>query len=159
MKILGIDPGLVNTGWCILNKNGNNDIEYIDCGVFRTKTTDGFGQKLSYIYNSAIEIISAHYPDEVAMEEVFVNMNPESSKKLIMARTASYVAVCNSERFVYEYRPNTIKKNVTGNGHASKLQVFVMIKKIIKGLPKENIQLSHDSTDAMAVALCHAFAR
>ena len=153
--IMGIDPGLVHTGWSILTKKNYDDIKYIDSGIINTSNTDPLGERLSFIYNSISNIIDRYNPSHIAMEEVFVNMNPKSSRKLIMARSASFIACSNKKYEVYEYMPNAIKKSITGLGHASKNQVYVMIQKIL------NVSLdltkfpskTMDSIDA----LCHAF--
>jgi crossover junction endodeoxyribonuclease RuvC len=156
MKILGIDPGLVHTGWGIVNKNQDSSVGYVSSGVIVTSKNNTFEKKLSDIYKEITNVIQTHQPDHIAIEEVFINMNPESSKKLIMARTSAFLACCNAGYQVNEYRPNTIKKNITGNGHASKSNISTMIKKILK-IDFVNFS-NYDLTDAIAIALCHAFA-
>lgn len=156
--ILGIDPGLVNTGWAVIKKFGYDDMKYVDSGIIHTESSDDIGRRLSYIYNSVCCLINTFSPTNIAMEEVFVNLNPKSSRKLIMARTASFIAASNHGFEVSEYMPNTIKKAVTGLGHATKEQVYLMVRKIlcISDL-KNEVQKSNDSTDAIAIAVCEAF--
>ncbi|MDR3030950.1 MAG: crossover junction endodeoxyribonuclease RuvC [Holosporales bacterium] len=155
--IIGIDPGLTKTGWGVVKKSGD-DIKYIECGVIKTESSDSMENRLTFIYNSVLNLISRFNPLGVAMEQVFVNLNPGSSQKLIMARTASFLAIAKSGYVVKEYTPNEIKKNITGLGHSSKDQIYVMVQKILNSdIRKDNISVTLDSIDALAVAVCHAF--
>lgn len=158
MKILGIDPGLNHTGWGIIEKLSYDDIRYIDCGVINSVVSNSLEDKLKFIYAEIVRVIKLYSPIIVAMEEVFINTNPQSSKKLIMARTAAFLACCNNNLHVSEYAPTTVKKNITGNGRASKLQVYTMIQKILRiSIDKDNKNRTYDSIDAIAVAMCQAF--
>ena len=158
--ILGIDPGLVKTGWGVIKQSGYDSIEYVDCGVIRTSNKDTMCIRLQHIYKEVSKIITKYDPNFTAIEEVFINSNPETSKKLIMARTASYIACGNLGNNIHEYSPNTIKKNITGNGHASKDHVYTMIQKILRtSIEKDDKLKTEDSMDAIAVAICNAFDR
>lgn len=155
--ILGIDPGLVKTGWGIISKVGYN-IKYIDCGVIKTESKQKLECRISYIYDSICNLITSFKADSVAMEEVFVNTNAKTSEKLIMARTAAFLAISKSGFYVNSFRPNEIKKNITGSGHASKEQVQFMVRKLLNiDIANDNNIHTFDSMDALAVALCHAF--
>jgi crossover junction endodeoxyribonuclease RuvC len=112
--------------------------------------------RLAKIFDGVNEVMAVHSPSGVAMESVFVNMNPHTSEKLIMARTAAFVAASKRGLTINEYPPNVIKKNVTGSGHASKDRIHTMVQMILK-LEKERA-IKPDSADALAVALCHCFA-
>jgi crossover junction endodeoxyribonuclease RuvC len=92
------------------------------------------------------------------MEKVFVNANPSTSEKLIMARTVAFLAAAQFGFIINEYSPNEIKKNITGSGHAGKEQVHTMIQKILGvQIQHDKTQRTQDSIDAIAVALCDAF--
>lgn len=154
--VLGIDPGLANTGWGIVEKEGC-EIRYIDCGVIQTNSADRLESRLTFLYFAVEKLIKNFSPTEVSMEEVFVNSNPKTSEKLIMARTAIFVCFSNHGYLINEYKPNEIKKNITGHGHASKNQIHVMVQKILN-IAVEKSTKNLDSIDAVAISLCHAFA-
>lgn len=155
--ILGIDPGLVKTGWGVISTTGYT-AKYIDCGVIRTESNQKMELRLTFIYDSICNLITSFNTDSVAMEEVFVNTNAKTSEKLIMARTAAFLAVSKSGFNVNSFRPNEIKKNITGSGHASKEQVQFMVKKLLNiNITNNNIIHTFDSMDALAISLCHAF--
>lgn len=155
--ILGIDPGLLKTGWGIVSKN-QYEVKYIDCGVIKTESSQPMEDRLVFIYDSICNLISSFKVDFAAMEEVFVNINAKTSEKLIMARTASFLAISKSGLNVNSFRPNEIKKNITGSGHASKEQVQFMVQKILNiNISNDNINHTFDSMDALAIALCYTF--
>jgi crossover junction endodeoxyribonuclease RuvC len=116
------------------------------------------GNRLAKIYNSVMTIIQEFQPIAIAIEQVFVNINPQTSQKLIMARSAALIAITNSEYNAHEYTPNEIKKTITGMGHSSKAQMYTMVKKICNcHLVKDGKTLTSDSIDALAVAITNAF--
>jgi crossover junction endodeoxyribonuclease RuvC len=149
--VLGIDPGLNLTGFGIVNGD-----RYADCGIIDTTQHKSFERKLSHIYESVVGIIKEYNPNSIAMEEVFINVNPKASKNLIMGRTAAFLACCNMGYEVHEYSPSTVKKNITGNGRASKEAVHNMVQRLV-GRPIANHRRTSDSADAIAIALCHSF--
>lgn len=154
---LGIDPGLVKTGWGIVEKCGY-DIKYKACGVIKTEPQKRMEERLILIYSSVSEIITKFKPAKISMEKVFVNKNPESSQKLIMARTAAFLSAAQFGYAIDEYSANEIKKNITGQGHSSKNQIYVMIQKILGiKLSIDNRLITSDAIDAIAIALCNAF--
>ena len=157
--ILGIDPGLVKTGWGAILKVGY-EIKYLDCGVIKTDPKNSMEIRLSHIFDSVQELIQKFNPFEIAMEEVFVNINPKTSEKLIMARSAAFISAAKSGFLVNEFKPNEIKKNITGSGHAKKEQVHIMVQKILKAdIKNDNKTKTLDSMDALAVSLCQAFVK
>lgn len=158
MRIFGIDPGLLCTGWGVIEKLSYDNIKYVNCGTIKSPKTDSLESRLKFVYEKISELIELYKPDTVAMEEVFINANPESSKKLIMARTAALLACCNNDLHISEFMPNTIKKSIAGDGHASKSQIYTMVQKILRiTINKDDIKVTHDSLDALAVAICCAF--
>ena len=155
--ILGIDPGLVQTGWGVVYRDGS-DVGYVNCGVIRTNATDTMEARLCYIYDEITKLLAEYNPNSVAMEEVFINKNFASSEKLIMARASAFLAIAKRGYTINQYRPNEIKKNITGSGHASKEQVYTMVQKILRtGLMNDNKSHTFDSFDALAIALTRAF--
>lgn len=150
MKILGLDPGLRVTGYGVIEKNGST-LTYVSSGCI--KSPDGeLPDRLKNILNSVQEVIARFGPDEVAVEKVFVNVNPQSTLLLGQARGAAICAAVSRDLPVSEYTALQVKQAVVGNGHAKKEQVQEMVKRLLK-LPG---YLSPDAADALACAICHA---
>ena len=150
MKILGLDPGLRVTGYGVIEKVGSA-LTYVTCGCI--KSPDGeLPDRLKNILNSVQEVIARFEPGEVAVEKVFVNINPQSTLLLGQARGAAICAAVAQNLPVSEYTALQVKQAVVGNGHATKEQVQEMVKRLLKlsGYP------SADAADALACAICHA---
>jgi len=150
MRILGIDPGLRITGFGLLDKEGQQ-LGYIASGCI--KTPDGeLADRLKVILESLREVIVQHQPQQVAVEKVFVNTNPQSTLLLGQARGAAICAAVLEDLPVAEYTALQVKQAVVGNGHAEKEQVQDMVRRLLKlgGTP------SPDAADALACAICHA---
>ncbi len=154
MKILGIDPGLRQTGWAILEISGQKFVQ-IDAGTIKTESNLALAKRLLHIFDALEAIIERHVPDEAAVEETFVNKDAAGTLKLGQARAMALLAPARAGLSVAEYAPNTVKKTVVGAGHADKAQVDYMIKLQVKNEQTD----SADATDALAIALCHAFLR
>ena len=151
MKIIGIDPGLVQTGYGIINVS-NNQISLIDYGIIKPPPKDSLANRLHTIFNDVCEIISNYNPQIFAIEDVFYGKNIKSAMRLGQARGASMVAAASKEIPIYEYSARKVKQSVTGNGNAHKTQVQFMVK--------AKLQMDHnpepiDASDALAIALCH----
>ncbi|MBP0131846.1 MAG: crossover junction endodeoxyribonuclease RuvC [Nitrosospira sp.] len=150
MRILGIDPGLRITGFGVIDKMGSS-LTYISSGCI--KTPDGeLPLRLKSILEGLNEVIAEHHPDQVAIEQVFVNINPKSTLMLGQARGAAICAAVLKDLTVAEYTALQVKQAVVGNGHAKKEQVQEMVRRLLKldGSPSE------DAADALACAICHA---
>ena len=157
ITILGIDPGLSSTGWGVISYSQGTKYKFIDCGILKTETQDYLGNRLIFIYNSILGLIKKFKPDKVSIEKVFVNINPASSEKLIMARTAAFLAIVKSGYTCVEYTPNEIKKTVTGKGHGDKALVKEAIQRILNfDVLKNHCLKTADASDALAIALCLA---
>ncbi|MDD3884864.1 MAG: crossover junction endodeoxyribonuclease RuvC [Gallionella sp.] len=150
-KILGIDPGLRITGFGIIEKQGQQ-LRYVASGCIRTPPDAGLPERLKVILNSLREVIAQHQPAEVAVEKVFVNVNPQSTLLLGQARGAAICAAVLADLPVAEYTALQVKQAVVGNGHADKEQVQSMVQRLLAltGTP------SPDAADALAAAICHA---
>jgi crossover junction endodeoxyribonuclease RuvC len=149
--ILGIDPGLNNTGWGVIKAQGSK-LSYISCGAIKTKPDSRIESRLLTLYYQLQNIIETYHPEECAMEETFVNKNNLSSLKLGQARGALMLTMAISNLNVYEYAPNLIKKSVVGAGKAEKHQVMKMVEYLLPGADMN----SNDASDALAVAICHS---
>lgn len=150
MIILGIDPGLHITGWGVIDYTSLR-LRYVAHGTITTDSSEEIAHRLNKIYKDLSDIIEEYSPEQVAIEEVFVNNNPISSLKLGMARGAAICCVGVLGLPVSEYTPNKVKKAVVGVGHATKDQISVMVQKLLNCA---NVRA--DAADALAIAICHA---
>ncbi len=150
MRILGIDPGLRVTGFGVLDKEGQQ-LGYVASGCIKTPEGE-LPERLKVILDSLREVIAQHHPQQVALEKVFVNVNPQSTLLLGQARGAAICAAVLDGLPVSEYTALQVKQAVVGNGHAEKAQVQEMVQRLLKlsGTP------SPDAADALACAICHA---
>jgi len=156
MIILGIDPGLRNTGWGVVHSQGNN-LRHVAHGAIVSKTRDTLPKRLACLYDGLQQVIGEYQPLEVAIERVFVNKNPNSTLLLGQARGAALLAPAQHDIPVSEYSPNRIKKALVGAGHAKKEQVAHMVRRLLV-LPSDEGDCS-DAFDALAVAITHAHFR
>jgi crossover junction endodeoxyribonuclease RuvC len=150
VRILGIDPGLRVTGFGVIEKRGTR-LEYVASGCVRVPVGE-LPQRLKSILDGLGEVIAAHRPEQVAVEKVFVNVNPQSTLLLGQARGAAICAAVARELPVAEYTALQVKQAVVGNGHAGKEQVQHMVRRLL-ALPADP---SPDAADALACAICHA---
>ena len=150
MKILGIDPGLRITGFGVIEQTGGK-LRYITSGCVRSGEGE-LAARLKVILDGIAEVIGANRPQEVAIEKVFVNVNPQSTLLLGQARGTAICAAVIAGLPVAEYTALQVKQAVVGNGHAKKEQVQHMVKRLLalRGDP------SPDAADALACAICHA---
>ena len=151
MRVLGIDPGTVTSGYGLIDEEGHR-IFYVDSGGICTSSKLAFPQRLMKIYEGLSEVIGRHQPDVVAVESVFFAKNVQAALKLGHARGVALLAAVNMKIPVFEYSPLEIKQAVVGYGLADKPQVQQMVKTLLalKSLPKP-----HDASDALAAAICH----
>jgi crossover junction endodeoxyribonuclease RuvC len=153
MIILGIDPGTLVAGYGIISSTKNN-LTLVDVGIIKNNASDSMPHRLKKIYQSICLTIEQFHPDEFAIETAFYSKNAQSALKIGQSRGVAILAGINSNLPIAEYSPREIKKSVTGKGAASKEQVQYMMMSLLqlKAKPKY-----FDSTDALAVAVCHAF--
>lgn len=151
MKILGIDPGSRNLGYCVLDFDGSK-YKLVEAGVLKIKSTLLQEQIVELMEGMDI-IFSTNKIDEVSIEDIFFAFNPKSVLKLAQIRGALSLKVLQEVGYFYEYTPLQVKKAITGNGKAAKEQVAFMVKRLL-GIKKEIKPL--DITDAMAIAITHA---
>jgi crossover junction endodeoxyribonuclease RuvC len=149
-RILGIDPGLRVTGFGLIDRIGQS-LVYVTSGVIRTPDAE-LPERLKAILQSLNEVIAEHQPVQVAVEKVFVNVNPTSTLLLGQARGAAICAAVACGLPVSEYTALQVKQAVVGKGHAAKEQVQEMVRRLLAlaGEP------SADAADALACAICHA---
>ena len=150
VSILGIDPGSRFTGYGIVVCDGQSS-KHIASGCIRAGSGE-FNQRLKIIFDGVQEVVETHRPEVIAVEQVFVSRSVSSALKLGQARGAALAAALSYALPVFEYAPTQVKRAITGQGHADKVQVQHMVKLLI-GLHQT---LNADQADALAVALCHA---
>lgn len=150
-RILGLDPGLGTTGWGLIEADGNR-LRHIANGQITTKTSAQLPQRLASLGEQLEALIAEHHPDSAAVEEVFVNQNPQSTLKLGQARGVVIMIAARARIGVGEYAARLVKKAVVGVGNAEKAQVHAMVARL---LPGAKIAGS-DAADALAVAITHA---
>ncbi|HHS49758.1 MAG TPA: crossover junction endodeoxyribonuclease RuvC [candidate division Zixibacteria bacterium] len=150
MRILGIDPGTVNTGWGLIQVEGKK-ISLVESGVFHPNGKDRIA-KLVQIYGFVADLVENFAPDIVAVEDTFFGKNVQSMIKLGEARTAAILAAALADVDVATFAPREVKMAVVGNGNAAKEQVAFMVKRLLNA-PED---CPADQTDAIAVAFCWA---
>lgn len=151
-RILGIDPGLRVTGFGVLDARGGK-LVYVTSGCIRT-TGASLPTRLGVIVRDLAHVIAEERPTEVAVEKVFVNVNPNSTLLLGQARGAAIAAAVLAGLPVTEYTAGQVKQAVVGAGRAQKAQVQAMVRRLLllPGTP------AADAADALAAAICHAHA-
>jgi crossover junction endodeoxyribonuclease RuvC len=150
-RIIGIDPGLVHTGWAVIDSVGN-ERKYVASGVILPPVKETLPARLVFIFSELSALVDLWRPDECGIEITFVNQNPTTTLLLGHARAAAILAAAMRDIPIYEYEPNKIKKAVTGAGHADKNQIEAMVRIL---LPAAKPKTS-DESDALAIALAHS---
>lgn len=150
MRVIGIDPGLRNTGWGVIEAEGSK-FRHISNGVLHP-VGDSLAHRLLSLFDELSAVLQDMQPDTAAVENVFVNKDGAGTLKLGQARGITLLAPARAGLEVAEYAPNSIKKTVVGVGHADKRQVQHMIKLQFPGITLAG----PDAADALAVAMCHA---
>jgi crossover junction endodeoxyribonuclease RuvC len=149
--LLGLDPGLGTTGWGLIRADGNR-LAHIANGQLKTDTAAPLPRRLAHLDAMLAALIADHAPDGAAVEEVFVNANPQSTLKLGQARGVVICAAARAGLVVGEYAARLVKKAVVGTGSAEKAQVHAMVQRLLPGVKIAGA----DAADALAVAICHA---
>ncbi len=151
MKILGLDPGLGTTGWGLIAAEGNR-LRHIANGELKTRASEPLPARLADLAGQIEALLAEHNPEAAAVEEVFVNKNPQSTLKLGQARGVAIMLAARSGLTVGEYAARLVKKAVVGNGNAEKVQVHAMVARLLPGVKIAG----PDAADALAVAITHA---
>jgi len=149
--ILGLDPGLGTTGWGVIEAEGNR-LRHRANGQIKTDAKAALPDRLAHLATQLETLIAEHRPDGAAVEEIFVNKNPQSTLKLAQARGALLMIAARSGIAVGEYAARLVKKAVVGTGGAEKAQVHAMVMRLLPGAAIAG----PDAADALAVAITHA---
>ena len=151
MILLGLDPGLGTTGWGVIRAEGNR-LSHVANGRLKTDSAAPLARRLSHLDSMLAAVIADHAPRAAAVEEVFVNANPQSTLKLGQARGVVLLAVARAGIEPGEYAARLVKKAIVGTGGAEKAQVHAMVQRRLPGAAIDGA----DAADALAVAITHA---
>lgn len=150
MRVIGIDPGLRNMGWGVIDVAGSR-LSHVANGVCKSGTGD-LAERLLMLHRQLSDILAIHQPDTAAVEQTFVNKDGAGTLKLGQARGIAMLVPAQFGLRVAEYAPNTVKKVVVGVGHADKKQVDHMVRMQLAGAVIDG----PDAADALAIAMCHS---
>ncbi|MCB1396919.1 MAG: crossover junction endodeoxyribonuclease RuvC [Rhodobacter sp.] len=151
MRVLGIDPGLRNLGWGVIDVEGVR-LRHVANGTLHSQGQD-LATRLLSLHVQLTDVLARMTPDCAAVEQTFVNKDAVATLKLGHARAIALLVPAQAGLTVGEYAPNAVKKAVVGVGKAAKVQVDHMVKMQLPGAVMD----SPDAADALAVAICHAF--
>ena len=151
MRVLGIDPGTVVMGYGVIDSK-DDEITLVDCGALTSPLRSPIGERLSYLYNKLVEIISRYQPQVMAVEQPFVAKNVKSALAVGKAQAVAILAAANKGIPSHEYTPAQIKQRIANYGASSKEQIQEMVR-LQLGLAQ--IPEPSDAADALAVAICH----
>ena len=152
MRVIGFDPGLQRTGWGVVDVAGSR-LAHVANGVCASGS-GALAERLARLHELIAQVVRAHAPDAAAVEHTFVNKDAGATLKLGQARAISLLVPAQMGLPVAEYAPNAVKKAVVGVGHAGKGQIGHMVRRLLPGAEIDG----EDAADALAVAICHAWA-
>ncbi len=151
MIIIGIDPGLVNTGYGIISIK-NEIPSLIDFGIIAPNPKDSVPERIFTIFTDVCHLIEKYNPNIFSIEDVFYSRNFKSAMLLGQARAAAILAASKYKISIFEYSAKKVKQSITGNGNADKTQVQYMVTKILN---IKNNSIPLDASDALAIGMCH----
>jgi crossover junction endodeoxyribonuclease RuvC len=151
MRVLGIDPGTMVTGYGVVD-DINGKLSHVAHGTIEGKRKDSFPDRLKLIFDGLNKVIEKYKPDSIALEEVFYGKSVKSAIKIGEARGIAILCTASANIPMAEYAPTVVKRAVVGSGNAQKVQVSEMVKVILtlSEAPKK-----FDASDALAIAICH----
>jgi len=153
MIILGVDPGIADTGWGLIEKNDRGQVFHIAHGSIKTPKTSNLPDRLSSLYSELNEIIDKYQPRSAAIEELFFSKNVKTALTVGQARGVILLALRNKKIPINEFKPTQVKQAVAAYGQADKKQVQKMVKLLLnlKEIPQPD-----DAADALALAICQS---
>jgi crossover junction endodeoxyribonuclease RuvC len=152
MRVLGVDPGVADTGWAVLESGPSKTASLLAAGVIRTAAHVPLPLRLREIHAALAEVLAQHRPDYVAMEELFFLKAAQTVRATLQARGVLLLAAAQASAPVAEYNPKQVKVSLTGSGSAAKDQMQRMVQ---ASLRLERMLRPDDVADAAAIALCH----
>lgn len=154
-RIIGIDPGLVSTGWGIIDAQAGN-LRFVACGTINPSTKLGLAERLLALHHALNGVVAQYQPTHGALEETFTTANGASTLKLGQARGALLVTLASHGLPIGEYAAKVVKKALVGTGAADKHQVSQMVGVLLPSSREALAACKHDAADALALAICHA---
>ncbi len=154
VRLLGLDPGLQHTGWGMVESAGSR-LRHLGDGVISTDASQPLADRLCTLHRGILLLLEQWQPDEAAVEHTYVNKNPQAALKLGQARGVVLLTPALTGIPVAEYQAMEVKRAVVGTGHADKVQVEAMVKRLLPGA----VMRRSDAADALAIAICHAHHR
>ena len=151
MIVLGIDPGIANTGYGVI-KTESSTLTPLDFGCIRTASKDESAQRLKIIYDELVQLVTEYQPELLVLEDVIFSKNVTSAFAVGEARGVAKLVAANINRQVYSYPAAQVKQAVVGYGKASKRQVQEMVKILLR---LKEIPRPDHAADALAIAICH----
>lgn len=162
MLILGVDPGLVSTGWTIIEFDTDQKSKIIDCGLITTNSQQKISYRLAKIFDELSKNLNRYDLNSASIEKTLVNKNAKSSMDLSMARSIILLYFGQRNLDYKEYLPTFIKKSIAGNGRVDKEQLRDILPNYLRNQADEQVfnleKLSHHVIDSIAIAICHGFA-
>jgi crossover junction endodeoxyribonuclease RuvC len=152
VRVLGIDPGLTRCGIGIVDSTGPQKLQLVDVGVIKTDPDADLDQRLLQLESELVKWIQKYKPDVIAVERVFSQLNIRTAMSTGQAAGVALLLAAKSKIKVVMHTPTEVKAAVTGSGRADKKQVAEMVKRLLK---LKEIPKPVDSTDALALAICH----
>ena len=150
-RLMGIDPGLRNMGWGVIDVSGS-ELCHVANGTVTSESGDTLAERLAQLFTDLSAILKEFKPDAVAVEKTFVNKNPVSALKLGQARGIALLVPALAALPVAEYAPNVVKKSLVGVGHGDKKQIRAMVATLLPCC----VLSSDDAADALSLAICYA---
>jgi crossover junction endodeoxyribonuclease RuvC len=152
VKVLGVDPGLTRCGLGVVESHGPQNLSMVDVGVIKTSPDLPLEKRLLQLESALIDWIENHNPDVIAVERVFSQLNVRTAMATGQAAGIALLIAARKNIPVMMHTPSEVKAAVTGSGRADKKQVALMVQKL---LHLDEIPKPVDSTDALALAICH----
>ncbi|BCR21472.1 crossover junction endodeoxyribonuclease RuvC [Borrelia sp. HM] len=153
MRILGIDPGLANVGWGVLDQEGSRYI-YVQDGTIITDPRVSLKDRLNIIHDNLVLIIDKFKPNVASIEGIYFSKNKKTAISVAESRGAIILTLALQNIDFYEYTPIQVKNSISGFGRIKKLQVKYVIR-ILLGMNSNFVFTSEHSSDALALAICH----
>lgn len=153
MRILGIDPGSITTGYGVIDYERGR-LALVDQGSINTRRGAELPERLQKIHDDLLAVIQRHVPEAIAIETPFAGQNIKSLIQLAHARGVVLLAASRSGVELFEYAPRSVKSAVVGFGGAEKEQVATMVRRLLPACA--TLKIAADASDALAIAICHA---
>ena len=151
MRVLGIDPGLRNLGWGVIDVSGSR-LSHVANGICHSSADEDLAQRLLSLFDQLTAVLKKYAPTSAAVEQTFVNKDGAGTLKLGQARGIAMLVPARAGLSIGEYAPNKVKKTIVGVGHADKRQIDHMVRLQLPGVEIAG----PDAADALAIAMCHA---